>query len=580
MMRMLLVAWLVLVLGPASLAHGQGLRWDIDSLDAVIEVREDGSLNITETIVADFSREAHHGIFREIPYAYERMGTSFRLRIHVVGVADGSGGSRRYRASRDDGRLVLKIGDPDRKVSGAQTYVIHYVVRRGLLGFETHDELYWNAVGRGWAVPIERASCLVRLPGGVDGEDIRAASYLGPFGSAASGPAGEISGDGVLFEPDRALRPRESLTVVVGWPKGIVAAPSGWTRLGWFLRDNLVLVTPVIAFGLLVLLWFKRGRDMGTPGSIMVRYEPPDGLSPAEVGLLADELVHKRDVTATVIDLAVRGYLRIEDRRESRRKRLTNKRMHLVRTDRDRMDLRPHEFRILSKLLPGEVKERSLEDLELKFYTAMPGIKDDLHKSLDAQGYTAGHLGKRRAMWIGVGVACAAGVIALSVLVVKGGLFAPASTIVAGVLTAVQFPIFAFVMPRKTRKGRRALEAIKGLEEYIQRAEVKELEEAARRDRFEKLLPYAMALGLTKVWGEHFAGLFDAPPEWYDYPAGSPFTTHAMISDLFRSNILMSAAMAASPRTSSGSGGSSFGGGGSGFSGGFSGGGGGGGGAW
>jgi uncharacterized membrane protein YgcG len=558
-------------------AAARGLNWDIESFDVLLDVRPNGTLEVRERIVADFSREPHHGIFREIPYAYRRAGTSFKLRIDIESITDGAGRPHRYETSRKAGHLRVRIGDPDRLVKEPVTYLVHYRVRRVLLGFDTHDELYWNATGTRWAVPIRRASCEVILPEGViaDPEAIRTATYVGPSGSRAEGPPASVTPLGRLrFDAPAGLAPWSGLTVVVGFPKGRVTAPSATSRAGWFLADNVILLLPVVVFGGLWLLWRFAGRDLGTPGSIAVRYEPPEGLTPVEVGTIVDERLDRHDVTATIIDLAIRGYLSIEAPADEAD--IVAEDIRLVRREKPDDDLKRFERQILEGLF-GNKDEVTLDALEAKFYKTFAKVRAGVHDELRRSRYFVGNLAQRRALWTTLGVAVTIVAVMVMFSVFALGVFAPVSTIIAGVLTAVQIPFFARTMPRKTARGRRALEHIKGLEEYLGRAELPTLELAARRAHFEKLLPYAMALNLSMVWARKFADIYDQPPDWLETDAQAALTAVAVTRHLDFSSSVMTRSLAVTPRSQFSS--SGFGGGSSGFSGGgFSGGGGGGGG--
>jgi len=563
------------------LALGQGVGWDIDDYQVEIEVRDDGAIEIVETIAADFTREAHRGIIREIPFAYERNGSRFRLRMEVASVSDGAGEARPFKAWRDNGRLHLRIGDPAVYHDDVQVYRIAYTVRRGLLRFETHDELYWNAIGTEWPVPIEQASVVVRLPDGVDASSARTASYLGPYNSTAPGPAAQdIGGNAIRWAMPGGVGMRTGLTVVVGMPAGVIERPSLSTRIGWFLADNGILIAPVVVFAALWTLWWMRGRDRGMPGSIAVQYEPPQGMTPAEAGTLIDEWAHTRDITATIIDLAIRGYLEIDASAAPAQGEPEPEQVVLHRTGKDATSLPLYEQRILDELF-RKGKTVSLDDLRHEFYSELSKIKAFIYDSLSRRGYTPMNLGTARGAWLSVGVICAALTIVGALILSKLGYFTPVPLFIAAALCAIQMPIFAWFMPRKTAKGRSALEQLQGLEEYIRRAAVDEIEAKAREAHFERLLPYAMAFGLSGRWAKAFEGLYDQSPSWYRAPHTSAWSTVWMVHSLSHSTSALASSMTAQPR-SSGGGGSSFGGGGSGFGGGFSGGGGGGGGggAW
>ena len=566
-------------------ASAQGLDWDIESFDVEIEVRADASLLVRERIVADFSREGHRGIFREIPTRYRRSGSSFDMRLRVLAVEDGEGNARRWMSTRDGGDIRLRIGHPDRVLTGLQEYVILYEVERGLLGFDTHDELYWNATGTGWPVPIERATCRVSLPAGVEEGSVRAQSFVGSFGSTAAGPAPSVSGRMVRFGVDGSLRSREGLTVVVGWAPGAVEHAGVGRRVGWFVRDNWVVAVPFVTGPLLFVLWWKRGRDEGRPGSVVVQYAAPEGLSPLQLGTLIDERVDTRDVTAALVGLAVRGYLRIDASGAPADGRMKAKQVKLTKVREPDEAMTDAERMLLNKVF-AESREVKLSELQHKFYAYLPKLAEKTYDALVEAGYYASSPAGVRGGWLVVGVLWAIGCVVGAILAVRVGGLPPVPWIIAAVLTAPQLPIVAPFMPRRTAKGRRAVEAVKGLEEYIVRAERGELEARAGKEgfqpHFESLLPYALALGLVEEWGEKFEGLFVPEPDWYVGPRGVPLTTALWAAHLGRTTDSMGSTLASTPRSSGGGGGSSFGGGGSGFSGGFSGGGGGGGGggAW
>jgi uncharacterized membrane protein YgcG len=575
--RALAVVAVAVTLAMCPRAVARGLNWHIESFDVMLVVQPDGSLDVTERIVADFSRELHHGIFREIPYAYRRGGTSFKLRIDVLGVTDEADRPHRYQASRSRGYLHLRIGDPDALVNRPVTYVIRYRVQRGLLGLDAHDELYWNATGTRWPVRIRRASCEVVLPeAAVENPDaVRTAAFMGPHGSSAAGPAASRTPAGhLLFDVPSGLGSWSGLTVVVGFPKGHVAAPTVATRAGWFVADNVILLIPVVFFAGLWLLWRFAGRDLGTPGSIAVQYEPPDGLTPVEVGTIVDERLDRHDVTATIIDLAIRGHLTIDAPMNGAAVEAAD--VRLIRREKPDDGLKRFEREILKGLFGKEV-DVVLDALEAKFYKTLSKVRTQVYSELRRSRYFVGDLSLRRGLWIGAGAFGAVFTIFVTFLLLGLDVFAPLSTIIAGLLTAAQFPVFAWFMPRKTAKGRRALEHIKGLEEYLNRAELPTLELAARRAHFEKLLPYAMALNLSGVWARKFDDIYDQPPEWLATDTHAGVTAAVVANHLTRSSAVMTRSLSISPRSQFSS--SGFGGGSSGFSGGgFSGGGGGGGG--
>jgi len=298
---------LALVCAVATSAAARSLA--IDGLDVQVVVGRDASIDVTEVIHARFSG-AWNGIYRTIPVVYRTSrGFGYRLVLDPLAVTDADGRPLRWEAETDRHYRKFKLWIPDAR-DAARTVVFRYRVRNALRFFEDHDELYWNVTGDEWDVPIARASARISLPPGASG--IRAAAFTGVYGSGATEADVETADDAVVIRMRRPLGFHEGLTAVVGWDKGAVQPPGPIARAALFLRANWPLGMPVGVFGLMLGQWYRRGRDPRRR-PIAPRYEPPDGLTPAEVGTLVDHRADVRDITATLVDLAVRGFIVIEE---------------------------------------------------------------------------------------------------------------------------------------------------------------------------------------------------------------------------------------------------------------------------
>ena len=180
-------------------------------------------------------------------------------------------------------------------------------------GNPDHAVLRWNATGTEWGVPIERSIVTVGLPRELDDSRVTYDAWTGIFGAKNKDfTKRRVDGRTVAFETG-ALRPGEGITVEVTMPGDAVSRPGWISEAAAWLVDNFPYAIFPATLALCVAAWFYRGRDLPGRGTIVVNYEPPDGLSPAEVGTLIDEAVDQRDVSAAIIDLAARGYLRIEE---------------------------------------------------------------------------------------------------------------------------------------------------------------------------------------------------------------------------------------------------------------------------
>ncbi|MEN6356108.1 MAG: DUF2207 domain-containing protein [Armatimonadota bacterium] len=563
------------------------MAWQITSYDTRLDIQKDGGVIVAETITADFTNDPHHGIYRDIPLSgKDRYGNNYRIRETTLSVTDNTGAAQTYKQTASGGKIDIRIGDADILLDRPKTYVIKYKLWRAVHFFDDYDEVYLNVVGPEWEVPVNNATCVVTIPNGAKANSIRTASYTGAFGSTSSDGFSDVADSRTArFWMKRAINPGESMTIVVGWPKGLVIQPSFSQEAKWFVSDNGYFFLPPIFLLGLWLLWLKEGRDPDTGKSEMTVYDPPESMSPAEIGTLIDERVDMRDITASIIDLAVRGYIKIES--EKVKSFISTKTDYTLRltkpNDEIKKDQNLSDFdKLLINALFNGMDFCIVSSLAQKFYAHIPLLQDMLYDSMVERGYFNSRPDRVRKSYLGIGAPIAvfgffggfilsSGDMPLHISV--GWVFAIA---VCGVMLAIS----SWVMPKKTAKGKDALLGVKGFEEYLSRAERAEIEYQERQGYFEKFLPYAIALDIAERWAQAFDGLQTKPPEWYE---GYDGTFHPTIfaHDLNVATYSWGSNMASQPR-SNGSGGSSFFGGGSGFSGGFSGGGcgGGGGGGW
>jgi uncharacterized membrane protein len=546
----------------------------IQQFDETVEVNPNGTIEVTETIEARFTG-AWHGIYRTIPVEYDTLQhLNYSLLLEPLSVTDYGGNPLKYEQKREGRYLKFKISVPDAQ-DRTRTVIIRYRVLNAIRFFDDHDELYWNVTGDEWDVPIRSVSAKIDLPAGVTG--LHAIAFTGVYGSRDRDAQVEANGNLVEVRTNHPLSYREGLTAVVGWDKGFVQPPSTAMRITLFLRSNWPLFLPVVAFVIMLWLWWTRGRDPER-GSIAVQYEPPDKLTPGECGTLVDNEAAMRDITATLVDLAVKGYLTIEQKDESHLLGLTHSKeyiFHLKRPPTEWSAVRPHELEMLSALFDdGSVTSVKLSELQNHFYTHLPAIRSRIFDALMADGYYLHRPDTVRQAYIGAGI-----VIGILLFVFGGALGAATGVahvtwVIAAILTAALICILGWFMPARTLTGARTLEKVLGFEQFLGRVESDRLERIVKTpEMFEKFLPYAMALHCEKKWVAAFAGIAMQPPQWYSGPYGSGFVPYMFVNDLNVMSAQAGNVMASAPRSSSG--GSGFGGGG--FSGGGFGGGGGGG---
>ncbi|MBI5379924.1 MAG: DUF2207 domain-containing protein [Nitrospirae bacterium] len=561
----------------AALPAAMMLLWPLSAGAEVIQrfavdivLHPDASYTVTETIDYDFEQNRKRGIYRDIPVQYDRQGSAYLLRLQVLGVTDDQGRQRPYELSQVGDDLRIRIGDPKVYITGVHRYVITYHVRRGINYFDGHDELYWNVTGNRWQVPIREASAGVHLPAGTPTEKVQATSYTGYYGDRGKDAKEHREGSRITWQVNRPLKPGEGLTIVVGLPKGVLAPPSQIETATDALLDNLPLGLPLLTLLILGTLWWKRGRNPGPIPSVTAWYEPPEGLSPAEVGTLMDERADPRDVVPTIVDLAVRGYLRIEETARERLLFFTKKDYRLVRADKppDFSALKPYEMKIFNELFPGSRKEVLVSDLREKFYTTIEIVRETLYERLTKEGYFYGNPRTIRTTYLVAGF-IAVFLVGLVLFFISAFRWASGRTVPLLFLSlgvsAVFVYLFARSMPRMTRKGVETVAKILGHREFIERVHKDQIKRLLDKqpDLFGRVLPFAMVFGLAGRWAEAFEGLTIPPPAWYSGPSvhSGQWSVSDFTSDLGSSVHTMEQAFVSRP-SSGGSGGSGFGGGG------------------
>ena len=552
----------------ANLAHAE----QISSYATDVTLNTDSSVHVTETIDYNFSGATaiKHGIYRNIPTHYSNTLGNYDLRLSGISVADETGTPVNYTESTGGGQTVLKIGDANVAVSGTHTYVISYTVNRATQFYSDHDEIYWNAVGNEWNVPIASSTVKVHVPSNVPTDKIQTSCYSGTYGSMTT-CSSSVKGSTASFNGG-ALDTYQGLTVVVGIPKGFVTPPTVWQNALMFLEDNWLYALPIIAFIGLLIFWLKQGRDPKGSSTIVAEYEAPDGLSPAELGTILKQSFAQKYLTAEIIQLAVKGFVKITHTEDKQGVtgilgiKTGDYQLNLLKPADD--SLQGFEKTLLSGLF-GTGSEVLTSSLKSTFYTTANQVSDAVYQSCVTKGYFKINPKNIKAAFIIIGA-----------VIAFGGIFAGSnlgpSGIIPMIITGTLFCLTAFMLSEHTAKGVEIKRRTKGLKLYLSVAEKDRLNfsDSPKADpaRFEKLLPYAIALGVETEWAKQFEGIYTQPPTWYNDTRGfNAFSAGYFVGSLNSFNTYATSSIYRAP---GGSGGSGLGGGG--FSGGGFGGGGGG----
>ncbi len=577
---------------PARAASGESIK-DY-RVQAVLD--SEGSLQVVETIVYDFGSHERHGIYRTIPVRYDYDETYERV-LRVEDISVSSDAPDDVKTSTEGGSLVIRVGDENKTISGVHTYTISYRVSGAVNSFPGHIELSWNAIGTEWAVPIDRATVQVVMPGPVTGTGC----FAGPEQSVLPCATSVAKGSTATFR-EPGMQPYEGLTVVAAAPLDSVT-PAGAAPIldERFSVTRAFAVTPLTGAvsgailvlgvgGVLALVW-RHGRDRQWPGVTPgltppadvavetrrplfsspegpVEFRPPADLRPGQLGLILDERADTLDVSATVVDLAVRGYLHIEELKRAHW--FASRDWRLSRLRKDNTDLLPYESLLIGDLF-ATGDEVDLSDLKKTFATQLAAVRKAIETDAVKRGYFRTRPDTTRAVWTVVGVLAVALGIGLTWLLAMAthlGLLGLA-VVVAGVVLLAS----AHRMPARTAKGSAAFAQVLGFRRYVATAEVEQLRFEESVDVFSRYLPYAMVFGETERWAKALAALAASQAAtgsaatlgWYSGPSGWDLGSFGEgLGSFAESSASTFSATAASSGGSAGSSGGGMGGGGGG----------------
>jgi uncharacterized membrane protein YgcG len=555
--RALLCAVLLLASGAAAAAER------ILDFRSDVRIAADSTLTVTESIVVQAEgRQIRHGIYRDFPTVYtDRLGQRVRVGFDVVSVRL-DGGPVSWVTQPLANGVRVRIGDPHALVAqGVHEYALTYRVTREIGFFADHDELYWNVTGNGWAFPIERASADVSLPSPVPADRLTAEAYTGPFGARGRDYRMELRAGGAHYESTRAFAPGEGLTIVLGFPKGVVAPPGARERAAWWLADNRAAVVglagALVLFAFLYWRWRRVGRDPRA-GPKFPRYEPPPRLGPAAVRFVDRMDYDDRCMAAALLGLGQRGYLKISE---------SGRQYTVERSGKD-VEWLPAERRFATMLLAGG---RPVT-LERKYDPAVQAARDALRADLEIEYGKKLFSRNRGSLTLGV---------AFAVLTVAAAIALEAQVELLFLLVAVmvaQLALFGYLLPAYSVAGRRVQDHIEGLRYYLGVAEKDDLARLKAPEQtpqeFAKFLPYALALGVEKTWADRFAAVLGvaavsaAVADYYVSEHGVGGDIGSFAGSLGALGGTVSAASSAPGSASGGGGGGSSGGGGGGGGGG------------
>ncbi len=605
-----------------------------------IQVEKERSILVTETIqVRVEGVNIQRGIFRNIVTAsLDENGRRIKHDMHVLEVLK-NGVPESFSISSISGGQQLKIGHADVILSpGEYTYTIRYRMENQVRFFENYDEIYWNVTGNEWDFVIREASATVYLPGGATISQHQ--GYSGSYGASGCDCIFEVTDANVITYASTApLRHSQGLTVAVGWNKGVVPPPSAAELRQQEIEKHFPLIIGLA--GLLIIVsyylfaWFKVGKDP-EKGIIIPRFDAPAGYSPAATRFVHEMGFDKTAFTASVVNMAIKGFLRIEKLGKTYElKKITEDKTMLSKGERkiaealfknsSSITIKQSNHTKLRKSISNLEEQLEVDFMKLNFKKNIvwwiPGLllsiatfiavlilsfrDEEIFITILFGGfiscfalsfiwgfYTAAKhsRGIAKVIFSLITIAMSLGLIWLGYNLVTdfgtdfGLLFkiAPFFLIIFSML--LMNILFYHLIKAPTIAGRKRMDEIEGLKMYLEVAEKHRFDKLNPPEMtpqlFEKLLPYAIALNVENKWGEQFDDILEKAmqsneyePTWYRGGSGEIFRANAFASTLGSNFSSAISSASVSPQSSSSSGS-----GGGGFSGG--GGGGGGGGGW
>ena len=617
----------------------------ISSFNSDIRLEKSGAMTVAETITVNAEgNRIRRGIFRDFPLTFtDENGRLRSVDFDVVSVTrDGQDEPRKTESITSGIRIYA--GSEDVMLSpGRHQYVFTYRTNRQIRYFPDHDELYWNVTGNGWIFPIMAATATVNLPDGVTATDTNV--FTGPLGAKDRNARVSGSNTRPVFSTTQPLNAEEGLTIAVKFPKGAIDPPSSSDQNMWWLKDNRDYF---IGFGGLILVflyytrsWLKVGRDPAR-GVVVPRWDAPDNISPALVNYIDNKGFSGQGWTAlsaTALNLAVRGFVVLEDLKQSIVIRRTDKpnvgqkfeageasllnavgsrgSLTIDKANGERVKSVGQNFRSAIErehrgkyynantgyVIGGVVLSVAVLIILFVFGSLQPDTIAlmivpiavvaflSLFVAGFAKSFRRGHsLGAKIMSVVAIGIAGFIGfsIVSSLALALFSSLMEFHETPMLFAVGGIVFlnMLYVFIMGAPTMLGAKMMDGIDGLRQYLTIAEKDRMNMAGAPEmspqHFEKLLPYAVALGVEKPWSQTFetwlaaaaAGAVAYSPAWYsgNFNSGSFSDRIGGFSSSMASTIastIPSPPPSSSSSGFSGGGGSSGGGGGGGGGGGW-----------
>ncbi|MDT7783856.1 MAG: hypothetical protein QOF58_2275 [Pseudonocardiales bacterium] len=458
------------------------------STEVRMKLERDSKLTITETVRVPDGQKVN----RTVPLRLA-VGNDLERQYQVTDIKlDGNG-----QATVSDDTFSVRL-------TGGQA-TLTYTVVGAVAPVGDALEVRWQVAG-GWDTELDKVAVTFSAPDSPTSVNCLA----GPVGSSQPCTTADLAdGKGVRAQEIK-LGAGERVDVAIGLSAGVVppnavvveqsglAAAFALTPASGIALGGLL----VLLLGGVALLWYLRGRDVAALSSevgavsVLVRdqsgrvaFASPDGVLPGQVGTVVDEHVDVVDVTATVIDLAVRNYLWIAE--------TDGHDWQIVRRNPADASLSGYEKAVYEALLPQGAEAVTVSELRGR-QVDLARVRDELYADVVEKRWFVRRPDAERSLfwWVGIGIAVL-GVAATVVLALTIG------NALFGLAVAVGGVALAFgarSMPARTKRGSELLEHVRGLRGYLHGVTPQDVPEDDRELVFSRSLPYAVVLGETERW--------------------------------------------------------------------------------
>ncbi len=493
--------------------------------DIQIEVHTDRSITVTEYIEVNVTGDQiKRGITRNLPTRRNLNEESVKMKYQIIEVKK-NGATEPYRKTSEQG-LMLYLGQKDVLLDpGVYQYKIKYRVADQIGFFDDYDEIYWNAIGNDVKFDIEQASCRIQLP--AEAEIMQESAYTGAYGQKEKAYSLSRERSVLDYRTTRGLRPGEGFTVAVGINKDIISAPNMWNRLGTLI---LIILGSTFLLPYYLFTWWKHGQDPPMPASYPI-WNAPDDLSAASINYIQQGKHESKSFTASIIHLAIQGYLKIEE--TVKKGFLTKSRHYQLIKLKDPEDDIPAEEKNLLVVLFGVDSQVSItgkyDELIEEAYASHQASLSLQHRPFIRKGHNS------KLLIPPILVSLAIGVIALilwfnSPYATSANL---TSLIAFAPIAIGSLALYGYLIKKPSKEKLDLRSRIKGFQMYLELAESDRLRLLNPPDmtpeHFEKLLPYAFALGVEHQWTERFKTILEKAqyqPHWHNSTSPIYFSNH------------------------------------------------------